>query len=318
MKAVPGYGKILTIGSAMTENALVGNIAVQEKLDGSLFGFGINEYAEMVMRSKGAMLTEDNHAQMFDEAVEFMYNGGVGEKLRLHVPTDTYFYCEYLQKPKHNTLKYEKTPKNHLMLFDVLSKGKYVNRKDLVKLAEIFDIDVVPELWSGNVLTYVREKNVKGFSSPLDLFKRIIETTTSYLGGEIVEGVVVKNYDQTIMLGGQVFPLFTKYVRESFKERHEVDWKIRQPKNSLQDYILGFKSEARWQKSVIHLREKGLLTQSPKDIGPLIKVVQEDIKEEEEQNIKNYLYKCFIEDIERKAVWGLPEWYKNELLKNLK
>jgi len=39
MKAIPSYGKILTLGSAMSENALVGKVFVQEKIDGSQFGF---------------------------------------------------------------------------------------------------------------------------------------------------------------------------------------------------------------------------------------------------------------------------------------
>jgi hypothetical protein len=72
MKAIPSYGKILTLGSAFTENAIVGNVSIQEKIDGSLFAFGLNEDKEVVMRSKGAILTEDDHAQMFDEAVAYI------------------------------------------------------------------------------------------------------------------------------------------------------------------------------------------------------------------------------------------------------
>lgn len=33
MKSVPGYTKVLTLGSAYTENALVGDVVVQEKVD---------------------------------------------------------------------------------------------------------------------------------------------------------------------------------------------------------------------------------------------------------------------------------------------
>src|SRR5258708_3531918 len=305
MKAIPSYGKVLTLGSAFTENAVVGPIVMQEKVDGSLFAFGINEDGQVVMRSKRAVLTEDNYAEMFKEVVE--YTQTLYDRLRFHVPLDTYFYCEYLQKPKHNTLKYRRIRTNHLVLFDVVEKGKYADRERLEKLAKIMDIEVIPEFWRGDAVSYVKE----------DLIKRIIETTTSFLGDEIVEGIVIKNYDQTILLGGSIFPLFTKYVRESFKERHEADWKIRQPKSSLQDYVEGFRAEARWQKAVIHAREQGKLEQSPRDIGFLIKKIQEDIKEEETENIKNHLYKCFIDDILRKSVQKFPEWYKEQLLKNL-
>jgi hypothetical protein len=316
MKAVPSYGKILTIGSAFTENALVGPVVIQEKVDGSQFAFGMNEYGELLMRSKGAPLFEDQYADMFMEAVQF----AVTLKGKLKGKSDMWFYCEYLQKPKHNTLKYENTPKNHLVLFDIVHKGAYQSRVVLEEMAVLLDIDVIPELWKGDLADYLLNKygDEKGNSTPGDFLKGLAETTPSYLGGETVEGLVIKNYTQTIMLGGNLFPLFTKHVREAFKERHSVDWKIRQPKDSLQTWMEGFKSEARWQKAILHSREKGTLTQSPKDIGPLLKEIQQDIKDEETENIKNYLYKCFIDDICRKAVFRFPEWYKELLMSNLK
>ena len=122
----------------------------------------------------------------------------------------------------------------------------------------------------------------------------------------------------TEYLGGNVFPLFTKYVRSSYKERHEVEWKIKNPKESLQSYIQGFKNENRWKKAILHLKEKELLTQSPKDIGILLQEIQEDILTEEIDNIKNFLFKTFKDDILRNSIKGFPEWYKEELLKNLK
>jgi hypothetical protein len=300
MKAVPSYGKLLTLGSAYTENALVGDVIVQEKIDGSQFGFGVNEDGEVVMRSKGAVLTEDNHADMFNKAVEYIMS--IRKALQT-IGNDVYFYAEYLQSPKHNTLKYAEVPTNHIIVFDAVAQGRYATREELIKYVDFLGVDLIPELYRGKMTI----EQVKDFL-----------TIQSYLGGEVLEGIVIKNYTQTILLGGQVFPLFTKYVREAFKERHSVEWKIKQPKDNLQIWIEGFKSEARWQKAVIHLREKGLLTQSPKDIGLLIPEIKRDIIEEESENIKNYLYKCFIDDILRKATNRAPEWYKEQLLLNIK
>ena len=202
MKAVPGYGKILTIGSAMTENALVGHVVIQEKVDGSLFRFGVNEDGEVTAGSKGQIFHDlDGAPQMFIEGAQYIKS--IEEKLKKMNIKDVYFYCEYLQKPKHNTLKYDKIPKNHLVLFDCLMNGGWVNYKDLQKIANSLDIDMIPVLYAGLATT--------------ETIKDLL-TTQSYLGGQTVEGVVIKNYDQTIMLGGHVFPLFTKYVREAFKE----------------------------------------------------------------------------------------------------
>ena len=120
------------------------------------------------------------------------------------------------------------------------------------------------------------------------------------------------------MVGGQIYPLFTKYVREAFKERHDVEWKVKSPKGALDEFIDGFRSNARWQKALIHLREKGLLENHPRDIAKLIKTVQDDIEEEEGEYIKNFLYNKFLGNIKRKSISGLPEWYKEKLLENIK
>lgn len=314
MKTVPTYGKILTLGSAFTENALVGEISIQEKVDGSLFGFGTTEHGEVVMRSKGAQLFEDNYSDMFRQGVEYIMSI---RKAVQSIGNNTYFYCEYLQKPKHNTLVYKDVPTNHLVLFDVVKNGKYATREELEKYANFLGIDLIPELYRGDLMKYLLRKHEKGMSLPGDYLKAMTETTTSFLGNETIEGIVVKNYHQTILLGGNVFPLFTKYVREAFRERHSADWKIRQPKDSLQDWMEGFRAEARWQKALIHAKEKGILQNSPRDIGPLLKMIQEDIVAEEEENIRNYLYKAFIGDILRKSVARFPEWYKDQLLKNI-
>lgn len=297
MKSIPGYTKVLTLGSAYTENSLVGEVIVQEKVDGSQFSFGINEDGELVMRSKGQELYQDNVAPMFEKAVNYVLS------LKLTAKSDTYFYCEYLQRPKHNTLKYSKEPQNNLILFDVLSAGRLVGRADLLKWAKKCTIDVIPELFRGTMSV----DKIKSFLA-----------LESFLGGELIEGVVIKNYHQTIFLGGHVTPLFTKYVREIFKERNADEWKTKKPRGGITEFIASFTSKARWEKAVIHAKEKGDLSVSPKDIGMLMKMVVEDVREEETENIKNHLYTCFIEEILRVSVRGLPEWYKNKLLENIK
>jgi hypothetical protein len=325
MKTIPSYGKIFALGSSGTENALIGDVIIQEKLDGSLFGFGVNEYHQITMRSKGQVFQIPDVDEAIPLVVEKMFfKAGESvfrfrEELRKY-PGNTFFYAEYMQSPKHNTLKYSKVPKNNLMLFDGMLNGRWMTREELAKAAEAFDIELVPQLWIGDLGVYLRSKNEKGYSSPGDFLKGMTETTISFLGdqeGPILEGVVIKNYSQTILLGGNIFPLFTKFVREAFKELHTVDWKIRQPKDTLKGYIDGFANEARWQKAVIHLREKGQLTNSLKDIAPLMETVSKDVIEEETENIKNNLYKMFIKDITRTSTKGLPEWYKEKLLENL-
>ncbi len=102
-------------------------------------------------------------------------------------------------------------------------------------------------------------------------------------------------------------------MRESFKERHRKEWKT--GGNTVQEYINSFRTEARWQKAVNHLREKGELENDPRDIGKLMKEINVDIHAEEAEEIKSFLYKHFVKQITRKAGAGFPEWYKEQLLK---
>ena len=300
MKGLPHYTKVITLGASYTENALVGEVILQEKVDGSQFRFGIDEDKKLFIGSRKTIIHHPDETPMFSKGVKYVLS--IEDKLKTF-PPDSYFFAEYLQKPKHNTLTYERVPKNNIVLFDAMIAGGWVNRTRLEVIAKKLDIDIIPELYKGEV--------------DVEKIKELLKTP-SYLGNEIVEGIAIKNYKQTILLGGNIYPLFTKYVREEFKERHATEWKIKKPKDCLNNYMQGFKSDARWLKAFQYLRDKGELENSPRDIGKLIKRVQEDIIEEEQENIKKELYKFVINDIKRISIKGLPEWYKEKLLENLK
>jgi hypothetical protein len=137
----------------------------------------------------------------------------------------------------------------------------------------------------------------------------------SVLGGQKIEGVVVKPLNRDYF-GEDRKLLIGKFVSEEFKEAHSNEWGKTNPsrKDSIQVIIAGLSTQARWQKAVIHLRERDLITDTPKDIGLLVKEAQADILKEEEQNIKDALFKSFRDEILRGAIRGLPEWYKQSLL----
>jgi hypothetical protein len=301
MKTLSHYPKALTLGSAMTSKIFDGSVIVQEKVDGSQFRFGKNEDGEILFGSHRQNWPDVGCVDgMFKPAVQYL--SGLTDVLAA-VPNDTYFFAEYLSKPKHNTLSYQRTPTNNLVLFDCLINGSWADRDSLKNVALSFGIDLIPELGLGT-----------DFSVD-DL--RPLHDRESYLGGEKVEGVVIKNYGKSILLGGQVMPLFVKFVRSGFKEQNDVNFRATNPKDNLADYILSFRAEPRWIKAVQHLREDGTLTDSPKDIGPLIREIKHDIRTEESASIKDALYKFFIDEIVRRSTGGFPEWYKEQLIKSI-
>lgn len=318
MKMVPKYTKVLNLGNSGTERALVGEVVIQEKVDGSQFRFGLNEDRELVMGSKSVNWEYGTWDKMFNEGCEYVMN--IDKNVWKQFHPDTYFFCEYLQKPKHNVLKYDRVPSGHIVLFDVLENGKWtVDRKHLDTIGHDLGLEVVPELYRGVVemkRVGAGEKfdRTKGWTGT-DFLKRMIHQTMSFLGGVTIEGVVMKNYNEWIYVGGMVFPVFTKYVREEYKEQHEKDWKAKSPKTSLEEYFKSFNNENRFKKAIQHMKESGdVYTNSVKDIGPLLKEIQEDIKAEEEEQIKQYLYNHFIKDIMRVSIRGFAEWYKEYLI----
>jgi hypothetical protein len=138
----------------------------------------------------------------------------------------------------------------------------------------------------------------------------------SILGGQAIEGVVVKpkNYD---LYGTDKKVLMGKFVSEAFKEVHRKQWGESNP--STKDIIsrIGdeYRTAARWNKSIQHLREAGRLVNDVQDIGPIIKEIPEDVLKECEEEIKEKLFKYAWPHIRRSLHSGFPEYYKELLLK---
>ncbi len=290
------FPKIFSIGTDYIRDIFNNPVEITEKVDGSQFSFALID-DELLMRSKGKQLFIENPEPLFKEGVEYVLS------IRDKIPSNKIFYCEYLKKPKHNTLKYNRIPTNHLTLFSVLDITQKFDR-NIQDYAETLNIDCVPILFKGNI---------NSIDELLDLLN--IE---SFLGGPTIEGVVVKNYDNPFLLGGQPIPLMAgKFVSEKFKEKNETRWnKEEKSKSKIDSFFESFRTEARWEKAIQHLRDDGKLKNEPKDIGLLIKEIQKDIFEEEEESIKNFLWNEFKGHIARKSTSGFPEWYKERLVNN--
>lgn len=293
---IHAFPKIFALGQPYIKNIFANEVEITEKVDGSQFVFGkIN--GELFMRSKGQQIFPENPQRMFREAVDYV--SSIEDK----IANNFTYYCEYLQKPKHNILAYKRIPKNHLALFaafDVNSQEFVRNHSFISAIATTIDIDVVPCLFKG----VLHEPNIDHL---LD--------KESFLGGAQIEGFVVKNYHQPFLLGGQPIPLMAgKYVSEAFKEKHKGEWKGSYTNQGRWEKFKEiFRTEPRWHKAIQHLRDSGLLQESPKDIGNLIKEIQKDITEEEQDNIKNFLWNYYGDELLRNSVRGFPEFYKRYL-----
>lgn len=288
------YPKVYNLGHKYLEHLFNGPVVIQEKVDGSQFSFGMFD-GELRVRSKGVEMNPHAPEKMFNAAVQ-----SVMKRASLLHPGVTY-RAEYLAKPKHNTLAYDRIPRDHLILFDAnTAEETYVGPEGLSELALELGLETVPVLAMGV------------FNDPAQIHSLL--NTTSQLGGQKIEGVVIKNYAR-FGLDGKA--LMGKHVSEAFKEVHAGEWKAANPSRSdvVQGLIDALRTPARWEKAIQHLRERGELLGEPKDIGALIKEVQQDIREECGPQIADALVKWALPQILRGTIAGLPEWYKEKLLK---
>ena len=286
------YPSIYALGHRYLTELFFDGVQVEEKIDGSQFSFGCFD-GELRARSKGAQINIEYPEKMFSEAVDVI------KTLDLH---DGWTYrAEYLKKPKHNVLAYSRTPVKHLIVFDInTNQETYLSYEEKIAEATRIGLETVPFIFNGKI------------ESADELLRHL--DRESILGGTKIEGLVFKNYNR---FGQDKKALMGKYVSEKFKEVHESEFRKENPQSGdiLQSLRDSYKTEARWHKAVQHLRDRGEITDTPKDIPTLLKEVHEDIKKECEDEIKNKLYHWAISHILRSSVGGLPEWYKDQLLK---
>lgn len=302
MSSWSSYPSIFNLGHRAVSHLLDTTVNIEEKVDGSQFSFGLIEDKDspgvynLSVRSKGAIMYIEAPEKMFQHAVDT-----VKELEPLLHPGWTY-RAEYLAKPKHNTLNYSRIPYKHLILFDVTTgDNEFLSYDDKQDEAARIGLEVVPLLFTG--------------IPNLDDIRKLLEAE-SILGGQLIEGVVIKPFDYNIY-GVDKKVLMGKFVSEAFKEIHSASWKEANPSRTDVIEVLAneFRTPARWNKAIMHLKEQGLIEDDPRDIGKILKEVVTDIGSDSMEEMKDRLFKYAWPQIKRKLTAGLPEWYKDELLK---
>jgi len=293
---IGSYPKVYAIGHRHIAQIFDGPVIVEEKIDGSQFSMclSVTDGSTLHLRSKGQQIVLDAPDKLFTEAVS------TAQRVQYLLSPGRTYRCEYLQKPKHNVLAYDRIPSHHLIIFDIEDvAGNPLGREDKEAECNRIGLECVPLLYEGEIDSFEHLQNL------LD--------TTSVLGGQKIEGFVVKNYAHITQHDGKY--LVGKYVSERFKEFHGVDWRKRNPTQNdiLEQLITAYRTPARWEKAIQHLRDAGALDGDPRDIGALIKEVRKDVDEECADEIKQRLYKYFWPKVSRALTSGLPEYYKQQL-----
>jgi hypothetical protein len=232
-----------------------------------------------------------------------MFSQSVGTVVELkdQLTPNWQYRGESFFKPKSNALAYERIPKGGVILFDVL-KGEedYLSYEELKAEGDRLGLEVVPQLYTGSIRS-------------ADELRKFLDTV-SILGGQKIEGVVIKPLSPLFGLDKKV--LFGKFVSEAFKEVHKEAWGESNPSTGdiISNIVKGLRTQTRWNKCIQHLREQGILQDAPQDIGPLMKEIPEDIHKECKEEIMDALWKYAWPHIRRQVATGFPQYYKDLLL----
>lgn len=294
MSEIHSYGKVWAFGHREASQVIGLRCRVEEKIDGSQFS-AKRVGSQVFFRSKGVMLIDGAIPDLFGPTVEHFRSVA-------HMMRDGAVYrCEAMKAPRHNTLTYARVPNGHAVLFDVDSgREQYATADEIAEEAARLGIEAVPQLDDCIIV------------SPDDLARHL--QRTSFLGGALVEGVVVKPHANVYTPDGK--RIAAKLVSEAFKETHSKEWvPEKAAKTEIERRIADeIGTPARFAKAVQRLRERGESTGTVKDIGALIGEVAKDLDEECESYIKDALYAEYRKTIMRLVTSRVPEWYKRQLL----
>jgi hypothetical protein len=224
------YPKVWNLGHPSVADILLDDVIVEEKVDGSQFSFGLDENGVLNIRSKGVVMNIDAPEGMFNKAVATVKELAAEGLLR----AGWTYRAEFLQQPKHNALAYDRVPNKHLILFDItVGTETYLDRANKEEEAARIGLEIVPLVFMGKI-------------TDIDFFKSLLKQT-SILGGQQIEGVVVKN---NLRFGKDGKPLFGKFVSPEFREVHKGEWKKANPlsQDIIDQLVAQYRTPARWRR----------------------------------------------------------------------
>lgn len=303
------YLEIPHLGEVLEDDITYGNhFIMEEKIDGSNFRFGISKERGIMVGSKNTDLTETN-PQMFKPAVDWVYREETQKALdnilnRVNPKADDIiFYGEFLAKPHHNTLNYERVPWHNIILFDMTINGVYQEFNVLFDYAYLLGLEIVPVL------------KTKESMFTVDELRQTVNSTMSVLGSVPIEGVVVKSYDSRMHIRKHDYPYMIKYVRDEFKELNKSNWKQQKADENPVNHILNaINREKVWEKVKQHAQDDGKLEGRMQDMRVLIDYLSTDIEHQWKEAIKEELWTVFQREIQSRMTKGFPDWYKKSLI----
>lgn len=282
------YPKVYHLGTKEVYSIFDHEVVIEEKIDGSQYSIMLDANQGLICKSKSCILDLNLKNGQFATAIE------TSLAIRDILETNWTYRFEYLAKPRHNALFYDRVPDKYLIGFDIQrDDGTFLTYDEKRKEFNRIGLETTPCLFKGKV-------------EDTSLIDELVSNTTSILGKALIEGVVVKSEEPFRMCG--------KYVSDAFKEVATRKKTFRQTHDIIDNISELYRTEARWNKAIQHLRDEDKLSYSLKDIPLLVKEVSVDVHTECADAIKEAVFKWAWKQISNNIIKGLPDHYKRYLL----
>ncbi|TRZ92175.1 MAG: hypothetical protein D4R88_00815 [Methanosarcinales archaeon] len=190
-KETPSTKKCLSDSEIST--LLDGEVIVEEKIDGGICGISWNGDAHQA-QGRGRIVHYAENSKQFHGFNKWIYENY--EKIQ-QIPAGWIVYGEWM-RACHNIF-YDLLP-DYFIAFDVWNGSKFLGYDEKIQFLQKIGFEQVPFLHRGSLRVQ-------------DIFNLV--TKSKYSTCELAEGVVVKNYEKSLM---------GKYVRREFMEAMDEHW----------------------------------------------------------------------------------------------
>lgn len=227
-------------------------------------------------------------------------------------PAYTY-HGEAVCKRRHNVVAYASTPLKFWICYGIYDGERHLDRTEMEAECARLGLECVRVL-------YANENPADRDPTPkvLEIVEQIeAGEVESCLGGNVIEGVVVKHSAAWHARSKAYKHIQFKHVTSTFKERHGE----RRPPlagydaESLMAYLArlgnGFALPAVYQKAVQHIREdpSGKTTIS---VASVKREVERDIQKENGRDIAEAIVEAFMPVVMHHATAGVPRWMSEQ------
>jgi len=196
-------------------------IIISEKLNATRFSFTKSDSGDFVFYKKDGPITaiERTLIQIFEEPIAYIQN--LPKEVKTKIPVDYRFGFRYFHSSTPINIKYDKLPKNGLILTDLkrLSDDKVIDDPQILNtLANLLSVQSPPIIWSGklndeqkaNLIQYIKtsEKNLEDTYKIESFTKYIISILDSNINKTSLNDDIEKSIDSIIF----------KFIGEEGKE----------------------------------------------------------------------------------------------------